>query len=100
MDCFHHPGRSAVKHCRQCQRPVCAECLVVEEGKPFCSEECARRFRAFSERYGAVAPRRPSLLYRLVLLATAVLIGLIALRIGHSRGVPFFVRLHAFLFGW
>ena len=49
-DCFYHTGRPAVTRCKQCGRPLCGECKIVQQTGIFCSEKCADRFKIFVQR--------------------------------------------------
>ncbi len=49
--CLNHKDRSAVAQCHQCHKPVCAECLVDQDGGKFCSPPCAARNREFKTSY-------------------------------------------------
>ena len=49
-DCFFHTGRPSVTRCKQCSKPLCAECRHITENGIFCSDECARSGEVFKER--------------------------------------------------
>ncbi|MBI2193463.1 MAG: B-box zinc finger protein [Planctomycetes bacterium] len=48
--CFTHTDRPAVVRCRQCQKPVCSECVKSDSNGKFCSLECAQKFAEFQDR--------------------------------------------------
>jgi len=45
MNCFQHPGSSALAFCRECNKPLCLDCARREiQGQTrVCSEVCAKR---------------------------------------------------------
>lgn len=57
-DCVNHEGIEAVSHCLQCSRPVCAECVVMEEETPFCCDACRQSHADFRLREADLAGRR------------------------------------------
>ena len=38
--CLNHPNTPAVKRCAVCSKPLCAECVQMHDGVPFCSDLC------------------------------------------------------------
>ena len=57
-ECFFHTGRPSVTRCKQCGRPLCNECRIVNAGGIFCSEKCAGDFSVFAERAEEIESRR------------------------------------------
>ena len=51
--CINHPGRPADIRCVQCHKPLCGDCVIRDEGNPFCSRRCASRYRTFYRSYEA-----------------------------------------------
>jgi len=45
--CINHPQRPADIRCIQCHKALCGDCVIRDEGDPFCSKKCASRYRAF-----------------------------------------------------
>ena len=76
--CINHDYRDAVSRCRQCHKPLCAECQLVTEEGIYCGKECYSEGKAFHERVAALKPeKRPGKLSvffrRLLKLAIFVL---------------------------
>ena len=46
MECFYHPGTSAVGSCRACLRGVCRACAIELEGGLACPDRCEPLVRA------------------------------------------------------
>lgn len=40
--CLNHPDTPAAARCAACGKPVCARCVVTQNGVDYCSEACAR----------------------------------------------------------
>ncbi len=40
--CLNHPNQPAVARCTSCRKPVCAACVVKQDGKDYCSTQCAQ----------------------------------------------------------
>jgi len=83
--CLNHPDRSATSRCETCFKPLCDECIQVEDGKHFCSDTCARNYRATAARIDGIAARdrarrRKKMLRRLVLLVVIVTAAVFAYR--------------------
>ena len=38
--CLNHPNTPAVKRCAVCSKPLCAECVQMHDGVPYCSKLC------------------------------------------------------------
>ena len=38
--CLNHPNTPAVKRCAVCSKPLCAECVQMHDGVPYCSDLC------------------------------------------------------------
>jgi len=57
-DCFYHTGRTAVTRCKQCSRPLCAECKHITEDGIFCSDKCAQEFSVFAKRLKEIESKR------------------------------------------
>lgn len=77
-ECFFHEGRAAAARCRQCGRPVCADCLRKTADGSFCGDQCATAGAAFElrkeELSGRPEPRRRSLVR--VILKTIFILAL------------------------
>ena len=97
--CQRHHNEPAVAHCRQCQRPLCADCAVRLDDHIFCSEECVARFEHFKSRWKEERPSRFKWVWKAALLAAAAVLFLLSVKIGAGRDVPFFVRLNEKIFG-
>jgi hypothetical protein len=78
--CINHPGRPADIRCAQCRKPLCADCIIQDEGDPFCSKRCASRYRAVHRSYEQARAKLPA---RTVIgrVAAGVLIAAIVLLI-------------------
>lgn len=57
-ECFFHTGRPAVTRCKQCGRPLCSECRIINTDGIFCSAECAERFSVFARRAEELEAKR------------------------------------------
>ena len=76
--CVNHPGRPADIRCIQCQKPLCGDCVIRDEGDPFCSRKCASRYRTIHRSYEEAHAKRPvSVVVRRVIVG--VLIAVIVL---------------------
>ena len=38
--CLNHPNTPAVKRCAVCSKPLCAKCIQMHDGVPYCSDLC------------------------------------------------------------
>ncbi len=38
--CLNHPNTPAVKRCAVCSKPLCASCVQMHDGVPYCSDLC------------------------------------------------------------
>ncbi len=38
--CLNHPNTPAVKRCAVCSKPLCADCVQMHDGVPYCSDLC------------------------------------------------------------
>jgi len=38
--CLNHPNIPAVKRCAVCSKPLCASCIQMHDGVPYCSDLC------------------------------------------------------------
>lgn len=72
--CMNHPERPAETRCRQCQKPVCKECLKSDADGQFCSFQCSEDFKDFSARQKAGAGKKGGLLKKLVLLVIVLVV--------------------------
>lgn len=48
--CVNHPAVEAVARCRQCGRPACGACVVIDLSGKFCCDECRDKYAKFMER--------------------------------------------------
>ncbi len=48
--CLNHPNTPAVARCETCFKPLCEDCIVLQEGKTFCTDTCAQNFSQSGER--------------------------------------------------
>jgi hypothetical protein len=100
--CVYHEGVPAVAKCRKCHKLVCKDCVVYNEqdGTAFCSEECLAKYEHFQSRYNKEPKTgKRTIIGQFVLLAGAVIVVIIAIKLGAARKVPFFVRLNEKIFG-
>jgi len=83
-DCFFHTGRPSVARCRQCGKPVCAECRTVTADGVYCGAECAAKGAGFarrSEEMDARPKTASGLVWTLLRAALAVAVLLVAWRL-------------------
>jgi hypothetical protein len=57
MNCQNHPDTPASAYCRQCGKPLCAECQRSVSGTIFCAEHLPAPATAASQAAGAADPR-------------------------------------------
>jgi hypothetical protein len=48
--CINHPEVIAEFHCYRCSKPLCLDCVIIEEGINFCSRKCYQDYLEFRER--------------------------------------------------
>lgn len=97
--CINHPDTPAVAHCCVCRRPVCAACLVEEDGFKCCSDECLQMARESTGRVAGIMERRSadnrrSLFLSMVrlLIAAAVIVLLFFFRAPVKEGYCRYIR--------
>lgn len=98
--CINHPSRPADICCTQCRKPLCSDCVIEDEGDPFCSRKCASRYRTFHRSYeeeaGKVPPSTVLARVGVVVLVAGVVVLLLsvagALGWGPARPVYDFIR--------
>ena len=100
--CVYHEGVPAVAKCRKCHKLVCKNCVIYDEedGTAFCSEECYQKYQHFQSRYQETPKTsKRTIIGQLFLLVGAVVVVVIAIKLGAARKVPFFVKLNQKIFG-
>jgi hypothetical protein len=79
---------------------VCKDCVVSSDEHDFCSEECLHQFTRFKERYKVEEKKsKRTIVGQLALLIGAIVVVVIAIKLGAARKVPFFQRLNEKIFG-
>ncbi len=81
--CINHPEVQTQAHCLACMKPICQECLVVDNGQSFCSAKCAVRQKdsqevIAKEQTRLRRQRRIKLIVRLVILLVGAAVAYIA----------------------
>ena len=64
--CLTHPMVLADAFCRKCHRPVCSDCVIVEENETFCSNLCVTEYKMFKAAYKNTKLHQPSFFKRLI----------------------------------
>ena len=44
--CPDHPEVQALSRCASCFKPLCADCIIKNDGNDFCSNQCSQNFTA------------------------------------------------------
>lgn len=81
--CLNHPEIPAVTRCETCFKPLCEDCILLENGVQFCSGTCAENYSASGERLDDFkaqerARRRRKRVRRLVTLIIVVVLAVVA----------------------
>ena len=103
--CTNHPGRPADIRCVQCHKPLCGDCVVEDQGDPFCSRKCASRYRTFQRSYDAAEGKLPvgTVLRRvavvLLIAGIIVLVLSVAGRLGWGPAEPVYRFIHRLFVG-
>jgi hypothetical protein len=50
--CINHSERESMTRCDVCLKPLCEECVVAHEQRPYCSEECLKNQLGFNSKLG------------------------------------------------
>ncbi|MCF7853353.1 MAG: hypothetical protein K9N51_01035 [Candidatus Pacebacteria bacterium] len=56
--CRNHPDRPATERCDNCFKPLCEDCVLIRDGKPFCSERCFENQLEVSRNISSFETRR------------------------------------------
>ncbi len=59
--CLTHQERETVARCVVCARPMCSECRVEIEGKPYCGFECHEKAKEASARLSQIQAEEEAL---------------------------------------
>ncbi len=61
--CVNHPVKAATARCKSCNAPLCNQCKVTTKWGIFCSDDCAERTKAFTEKLEGpnAGPRKKSM---------------------------------------
>ncbi len=100
--CVYHEGVPAVAKCRKCHKLVCRDCVIYDDhdGTAFCSEECYEKYHHFKSRYNEEPKTsKRTIIGQILLLVGAVVLVVVAIKLGAARNVPFFVKLNKKLSG-
>ena len=88
--CMNHPDRPTETRCRQCQKPICKECVKSDADGQFCSFQCSEDFKDFAARQRAGADKKGGLVKKLVLL---VIVVVVLLFVGKACGLGFCAKI-------
>ncbi len=103
--CVNHPGRPADIRCTQCHKPLCGDCVIQDEGDPFCSKKCASRYRTFHRSYEEDHAKRPAVVTvrrvvaGLIIALIVVLLLSVAGRAGWEPALPVYDFIRRLLLG-
>ena len=76
--CLNHPNVPAETRCRQCQKPICKECIKSDADGQFCSFDCSSKFKDFQRSQKPEAAKKggmaKKIIIALIVLAVAVFV--------------------------
>lgn len=77
--CLDHPSVPAETRCRQCQKPICKDCIKSDAAGQFCSFDCSSKFKDFqagkkpeTAKKGGMAKK---VIIVVIVLAVAIFVG-------------------------
>ena len=103
--CVNHAGRPADVRCIQCHKSLCGDCVIHDEGDPFCSKKCASRYRTFHRSHEEAHAKRPvavivqRVVAGLIIALIVVLCLSIAGRLGWGPAEPVYDFLRGLFLG-
>jgi len=80
--CLNHPDVPAATRCETCFKPLCEDCVILENGVQFCSDNCAQNYSQSGERLDDFnsqqrARRRRKRIRRFVTLVVIVVVAVV-----------------------